>query len=37
MQKKRYLFAALDDIEWADGGVSKTAGEDTAYHAFGVV
>ena len=32
-----YLLTALDNIEWADGGVGKTAGEDTAGHALSVV
>ena len=32
-----YLHAALDNIKRAHSGVGKTAGEDTANHAFGVV
>jgi hypothetical protein len=32
-----YLFATLDNIEGADGGMGKTAGEDTTNHALGVV
>lgn len=35
--RRLYLLAALDDIEWANGSVGKTAGEDTAGHAFHVV
>jgi len=34
---KDYLLAALDDIKRADGCVGKTAGENTAGHAFHVV
>ena len=32
-----YLLAALDDIEGADGCVSKTAGQHTTAHALEVV
>ena len=34
---KTYLHTALDNIKRADSGVGKTASEDTANHALGVV
>jgi len=37
LEEITYLFAALDNIKGADCGVSETASEDTASHAFSVV
>jgi hypothetical protein len=34
---KAYLFSALDNIKWADGSVSKTAGQNSTGHTFGVI
>ena len=32
-----YLSTAFDDIKWANGGMGKTASEDTSSHALGII